>query len=204
MEVGRNKGMVPNFISSHNLGGPHLSPPLHLLGKCFTPVILKRKKENKRLLKSKWMFYASGGGIKSGLSLLCLRDLSKCPRSMWLTVQTHMTLTKNSHQYLSHFDLEWGCLSIEGSRSFLHLIFPLSFEVPFIQITDKMTISPLISPEKGISVDLYIEIISESQLLKIKNRKKDLAWTCMNILFFFMRLISCHPGVFQMDWSVCV
>ena len=53
------------------------------------------------------MFYASGGGIKSGLSLLCLRDLSKCPRSMWLTVQTHMTLTENSHQYLSHFDLDF-------------------------------------------------------------------------------------------------
>ena len=172
MEVGRDKGMVPNFISSHNLGGPHLSPPLHLLGKCFTPIILKRKKENKHLLKSKWMFYANGEGIKSGLSLLRLRDLIKCARSMWLTVQAHMTLTKSSHQYLSHFDLEWGCLSIEGSRSFLCLIFPSSFEVPFIQRTDKMTIFPLISPEKGISVDLYMEIISESQLLKMKTGKQ--------------------------------
>lgn len=35
-----------------------------------------------------------------------------------------------------------------------------------------MTISPLVSPEKGISVDLYMEIISESQLLKMKTGKK--------------------------------
>ena len=44
--------------------------------------------------------------INSGLSLLCLRDLIKCPRNTWPTVQTCMILAESSRKYLSYFDLE--------------------------------------------------------------------------------------------------